>query len=180
MEGLISSILSLYRVSHSPVQHDNLDLSAMAQQVAEELQLSDPSRHVRFDITPGMRTRGDRALIQALLQNILGNAWKFTRTAPTPLIEFSPEPAQPGSWFVRDNGVGFESKFSGELFSMFRRLHDQAQFEGHGLGLAGARRIVERHGGKIEIQAEPGKGAIVRFWLEECSASEAPSQHDCQ
>lgn len=165
MEGLIDSILSLYRISHSPIRHDDLDLSAMSQQVAEELAFSEPSRRVLFEIAPGLMARGDRALILSLLQNLIGNAWKFTRSTQEPVIQFGADPTLGNGWFIRDNGVGFESTQAGELFKMFRRLHDQADFSGHGLGLAGAKRIVERHGGTIDIQAQPGKGAIVRFSL---------------
>jgi len=123
---------------------------------------------VRVTIAPGLTAHGDPALIRALLQNLLANAWKFTRHAPAPAIEFTADPQIPGSppvFVVRDNGAGFDMKFATKLFGAFQRMHTVSEFEGTGVGLATVKRIVQRHGGRVWADAAPGQGATFRFTL---------------
>ena len=128
---------------------------------------AEPDRHVALHVQPGMRVRGDRALLLTLLDNLMGNAWKFTRHQAAPRVEVGMERDASGtaSYFVRDNGAGFDAEYADKLFRPFQRLHTQDEFPGHGIGLASVKRIIERHGGHIEACGTPGQGATFRFRL---------------
>jgi signal transduction histidine kinase len=167
MAALIDDLLELARVSHSPLAHDPVDLSRMAGDISARLQESQPERRVVFRIGPGLRAKGDPRFLRVLLENLLGNAFKFTARQAEAIIEFG-EVREEGKpvYFVKDNGVGFDSRFAGKLFGTFQRLHTEAEFEGTGIGLATARRIVHRHGGGIRAESELGRGAVFRFTLE--------------
>jgi len=168
MEGVIEAMLGLYRLSQSPLLVREVDLSEMARQIVDDLAFTAPQRKVEAVIEEGLRVRGDQALLHALLQNLIGNAWKFTSDREDGArIVLARLPGRQAAFEVRDNGVGFDPERAGELFAMFRRLHDASQFAGYGLGLAGAKKIVERHGGEIAIEGRPGEGATVRFSLGE-------------
>jgi signal transduction histidine kinase len=120
-------------------------------------------------IEPDLRASGDAELVRNLLRNLLGNAWKFTRGTEGARIEFASARAKTEEgmkgFLVRDNGAGFAQEYAGKLFKPFQRLHSQAEFEGHGIGLASVKRIVERHGGTIAADGVPGEGATFRFTL---------------
>lgn len=165
MGELIDSLLKMARLSRGDLRLRALDLSRMAADAVAELRASEPDRHVQVDIEPGLAAVGDSGLARSLLQNLLGNAWKFTRQAADPRIVFGRTPG--GEFFVRDNGAGFDPEYSDKLFRPFQRLHSQAEFAGHGIGLASVKRIVERHGGSIRAEGRPGEGATFYFTLPE-------------
>jgi signal transduction histidine kinase len=135
----------------------------MAREVAEALGTSDAARTAVVDVQDGLRTRGDSRLLRTLLENLLGNAWKFSAGRNPARITVGQEPD--GTFFVRDNGAGFDIARADALFAPFTRLHDDRQFPGLGIGLASARRVVERHGGRIWAESEPGRGSTFFFTL---------------
>jgi signal transduction histidine kinase len=168
MAALIEDLLSLSRVTRQPLATMPLDLTAMAHEVIAELRAADPGREVTVTIAPGLRTEADRSLTRALLQNLLGNAWKFTRRTPGARIDFGRESGagpHPDAFFIRDNGAGFDDAYATKLFGAFQRLHTTAEFEGTGVGLATVRRIVRRHGGEVWGTGKVGGGATFHFTL---------------
>ena len=165
MSRIIDSLLRLSRLTRSELKPGPVDLSALARDVAEELRAADPSRHVDVRVTPGLTVFGDEAMLRLLLDNLLGNAWKFTRGAPKPRLEVGREPDGKRAFFVRDNGVGFDMRYSGKLFAAFQRLHSENEFPGTGLGLALAERIVRRHHGAIWAVSVPREGATFYFTI---------------
>ncbi|BCT93875.1 hypothetical protein LYSHEL_29020 [Lysobacter helvus] len=164
MSELIEALLKVSRVGRGELQPELLDLSRMAHEIIAELQAIEPQRRVAVEIAPHLSARGDRALVRSLLQNLLGNAWKFTREKPDGRIEFGVE-ADGFSFYVSDNGMGFDPAYADKLFRPFQRLHDDAKFAGEGIGLATAKRIVERHGGALFASGVPGEGAVFSFTL---------------
>jgi len=161
-------LLKLSRIGRSDLAMADLDFSAMAHEVASELAHAEPDRRVDIRIAPGMRVHGDRALLRTLLENLIGNAWKFTRDKADARIEVGLEPAKAGGeakYFVRDNGAGFDADYVDKLFRPFQRLHTHETFPGHGIGLASVKRILERHGGDALAEGSPGQGATFRFTL---------------
>ncbi len=170
MDVLIKDLLQLAGVSHGRLRLQHLDISRMARQTGEALAESRTGRPVTFTVQPGMTARGDAGLILIALENLLGNAWKFTRNSDAPHVEVM----QQGPWFVvRDNGVGFETGAGTDPFAPFQRCHSESEFEGSGIGLATVKRIVARHGGRVRAAGTPGKGASFGFSL----APDAPSGH---
>ena len=164
MEELIEALLSLSRVSSSELNRSECDLSYIAEIVAAELQLSEPSRHVKFVIAPGLVENVDVRLIKVLLENLIGNAWKYTQKTAEARIEVGATAVDGRKvYFVRDNGVGFDMGKAHDLFKPFQRLHDPADFQGTGIGLATVQRIVERHGGQVWGEGEVGRGATFYF-----------------
>ncbi len=163
---LIDDLLRLSQVTRSVMKREEVDLSAIASIEAEKLRASSPQRDVQFTIAPGMRARCDQALIRVLLENVLGNAFKFTRKTEHARIEFGCEQHDGVRvYVVRDNGVGFDMAHVGKVFEAFERLHTTEDFEGTGIGLTTADRIVRRHGGTITAHAQPGEGATLSFTL---------------
>ena len=163
MGSLIESLLKMARLGRGGIKLVPLDLSRMALDIATELHATEPERDVDFRITPGLQVKGDHSLVRNLLQNLLGNAWKFTCDCSDARIEFGV--LADGEFFVRDNGAGFPQEFDDKLFRPFQRLHTQEEFAGHGIGLASVKRIVERHGGTIRAEGCPGEGATFFFTL---------------
>jgi len=147
---------------------EDVDVSELVEEVVAALADADLGRWVDLRVQPGMRARADRALLHTLLDNLLGNAWKFTRLVDLPRIEVGAMPGPDGrTWFqIADNGAGFAPEYANKLFKPFQRLHSQDEFAGHGIGLASVKRIVERHGGEIVAEGVPGQGARFRFTLE--------------
>ena len=167
MGELIDALLKLARIGRAEPGVADVDLSALAEEVAAGLADAEPGRRVEIRIQPEMHAQGDRTLLQNLLENLLGNAWKFTRGRDDARVEFTCVVGDDGrDWFVvRDNGAGFDPDYANKLFKPFQRLHSQDEFPGHGIGLATVKRIIERHGGEIEAEGQTGQGAAFRFTL---------------
>lgn len=167
MDGLIEALLEMSRLSRAELRHSPLDLSAMAGEILADLRQSDPQRQVAATVEPGMQAYGDAPLVRNLLQNLIGNAWKFTAGRDGARIEIGAELSEDEGvvCFVRDNGAGFSPEYASKLFRPFQRLHSQQEFAGHGVGLASVKRVVERHGGQVWAEGEPGRGACFRFRL---------------
>lgn len=166
MGGLIDELLKLSRLSRSEMRKEPVDLSALAQEIAAELQQTQPERQVEFVISEGLATVGDRQLLRVALGNLLGNAWKFTSKRQQARIEFSiTQNGDKKAYFVRDNGAGFDMTYAKKLFGAFQRLHDTTEFPGTGIGLATVQRIIHRHGGSVWAEGTMGKGATFYFTL---------------
>ncbi len=167
MDRLIDDFLTLSRASIGAVSRSAVDLSEIARQVADELSHCAPGRRVRFDITPGLIAKGEPTLLRGVIENLIGNAFKFTSRTAGARIEFFDTTVGSGerAFVVRDNGVGFDMHESAKLFTAFHRLHDENEFEGTGVGLATVDRIIRRHGGRIWAKAAPGRGASFVFTL---------------
>jgi len=167
MAALIDDLLHLSRVSRAQMHLQAVDLGAEAASVAEELQSSAPDRRVRFAIQHPVWAMADRRLIRTVLQNLLGNAWKFTSGRNDASIQFGTTPVADASicCYVRDNGAGFDSAYVGKLFNPFQRLHTTREFPGTGVGLASVRQIVERHRGRVWAEGTVGDGATFYFTL---------------
>ncbi len=170
MEKLIQAMLVLSRVTRSEMGREEVDLSGLATLVTDSLRCMEGQREAKIVISPGLKAEGDPHLLQVALENLLGNAWKYTAGKPCALIEFGREEREGrGVFFVRDNGAGFDMALVDRLFEPFQRLHDASTFAGNGVGLATVQRIVERHGGRIWAEGEPGRGATFHFTLPESS-----------
>ncbi len=168
MGQLIDDLLQLSRVTRAGLRREPVDLSALARQVADELQRIEPGREVTFDIAPDLKAHGDARLLRGVLENLLGNAWKFTSKRSGARIEFFAQSRDGVTRYcVRDNGAGFDMAYAGKLFTPFQRLHRPSEFPGTGIGLATVQRIIRRHGGEITAEGMPGGGATFRFTLEE-------------
>jgi light-regulated signal transduction histidine kinase (bacteriophytochrome) len=171
MGELIDDMLNLSRVSRTEIRLETVDLSAMARTIAAELRRSQPERQVEFVIAEGMVADGDGGLLKAALENLIGNAWKFSGKRTAAKIEFGiTEHEGNSAYFVRDNGAGFNTAYADKLFGAFQRLHGQNEFSGTGIGLATVQRVVHRHGGQVWAEGEVGKGATFYFTLNEQSA----------
>jgi signal transduction histidine kinase len=165
MDKLIEDLLKLSRLSRSDIQRSEIDLSAIAQQIATELSRGEPNRPVEFTISPGIAANCDERLLRVVIDNLLRNAWKFTKKQPNALIEFGRLNGDSKAYFVRDNGVGFDMQYAGKLFGVFQRLHSAAEFAGSGVGLAIVQRVINRHGGKVWAEAKVNSGATFYFTL---------------
>ncbi len=166
MGMLIDDMLSLSRVTRSEMKRELVDLSSLVQSIAAELQKSQSTCQVEFIIAPGLTANGDARLLRILLENLLGNAWKFTGTHPKARIEFGTTQVDGEQvFFIRDDGVGFDMKYADKLFGVFQRLHGASEFPGTGVGLATVQRIVHRHGGRVWAEGEVEKGATFYFTL---------------
>jgi len=172
MGQLIDDLLQLSSVSRGDLQRRSVSLSALARTIAAELKQENPERDVTFTIAEGVWAMGDPPLLRVVLENLLGNAWKYTAREPHVQIEFGTASGEQGRYFfVRDNGVGFDMAYVDKLFNPFQRLHAMDEFEGTGIGLATVRRVVERHGGRAWAEGVPGEGATFFFTLEDPPAS---------
>lgn len=168
MGRLIDDLLRLSKLSRAELKWAPLDLSEMAKEVIAELSKVEPERQVKLVVSESLSARGDAQLLQVVLENLLGNAWKFTRKTQDARIEVGRETcANEECFFVRDNGAGFDMEYAGKLFAPFQRLHDMTEFEGTGIGLATVQRIIARHGGRIWAEARPDHGATFWFTLKE-------------
>ena len=174
MAQLIEDLLNLARVSRGTLERRTVDLGQVAQQVAAELQQREPSRAVEVSIWEGIGAEADPHLVRVVLENLIGNAWKFTAKAAKPRIEIGAlKDRGRTTFFVRDNGAGFDMAYADKLFGAFQRLHSATEYAGTGIGLATVQRIVHRHGGRIWAEAEVGKGAVFFFTL--ALAAEEPA-----
>jgi signal transduction histidine kinase len=165
MSALVADLLSLSRITRASVSSESVDLSELAATVVADLRRDQPTRAVDVEIEAGMIVRGDRALLRIVLVNLVGNAWKYTSRRASPKIEFRRAPGADETFFVRDNGAGFDMAHAGALFTPFRRLHRENEFEGTGIGLATVHRIVARHHGRVWAEAEVDRGATLFFSL---------------
>jgi signal transduction histidine kinase len=166
MNQLIDALLRFSASARSELHREPVDLSRIAETVAAELRLTEPERVARFEIADGITCNGDKTLLRLVMENLLGNAWKYSSNQKETIIEFGVKNvAGERAYFVRDNGVGFDTTHSEKLFVPFQRLPEANAFKGHGIGLATVARIVQRHGGKVWAEGEPGKGAIFYFTL---------------
>jgi signal transduction histidine kinase len=169
MGQLITDLLSLAHLSRAKIDQEPVDLSELALQLAADLQRSEPGREVDWDIQEGLVAMADPGLMRVVLQNLLGNAWKYTGHRVHPRITFSREHSADGmvTFCVRDNGAGFDMTYAAQLFQPFRRLHAHHEFEGSGVGLATVGRVIRRHGGQVRGEGVVGQGAAFFFTLPE-------------
>lgn len=166
MAELIDDLLRLARITQHDMERRQVNLSEIALRVAARLAEAAPDRAVHFEAQPGLYAVGDAHLLEAVLENLLGNAWKFTAANPHPAVTFGRTEQSGGlAWFVRDNGVGFDMRHAGRLFRPFERLHSAREFPGTGIGLATVQRIVQRHGGRVWAEAREGVGTTIYFTL---------------
>ena len=174
MGQLIEGLLVLSRVTRGEIKRERIDVSAMAQRIREELGHADPSRKLSWEIEPGLTLWGDTRMLESVMRNLLGNAWKYTANTAEPLIRVcSGREAGKPQICIADNGAGFDMAYAEQLFQPFRRLHRQEEFPGLGIGLATVQRIVHRHGGSIRATAAPGQGATFFFSFPEHGTKEA-------
>ena len=166
MAGLIDDLLDLSRVGRRPLSREHVDLSGLVVGIFEDLRMSGRERKVEFVTEENVAAWADVGLIKVALENLLGNAWKFTSREPAARIEFGvrEEGGRP-VYYVRDNGAGFDQAYSDKLFGAFQRLHGKDEFEGSGIGLATVARIVHRHGGRVWAEGRVGEGATFYFTL---------------
>jgi light-regulated signal transduction histidine kinase (bacteriophytochrome) len=166
MGTLIEDLLKLSRIARHEMQREQVDLSALAGKIAAELKESEPSRDVVLSIQDGLVADGDERLLRVVLENLLGNAWKFTGKRAKAVIELgATEHEGQTAYFVRDNGAGFDMAYADKLFGAFQRLHSTSEFTGTGIGLATVQRIVHRHGGRVWAEGKVGEGATFFFTL---------------
>ncbi len=166
MGNLIEDLLNLSRVTRSEMVITTVNLSELANTIIQKFRKAKPDRSVTISIQDEMITQGDNSLLELVLENLLGNAWKFTEKQPDPYVEFGcVEQNNEDVYFVRDNGAGFNMKYSNKLFNPFQRLHKASDFEGTGIGLATVRRIISRHGGRVWAEGQVGEGATFYFTL---------------
>ena len=166
MGSLIDDLLKLSRVSRMEMRRQTVNISELAAQVAAGLAQAHPGRQIALQIAQDMKVEADQALCQIVLENLLGNAWKFTARTAAAKIELGQlERDGETIFFVRDNGAGFDMRYAGKLFGAFQRLHGLREFDGNGIGLSIVQRIVFKHGGKVSVEAKPGEGATVQFTL---------------
>jgi signal transduction histidine kinase len=172
MNSMIETLLSLSRMTGRELARERVDLSQIARELADDLRAQEPARGVEFVIAPELRVDGDATLLRLVLQNLLGNAWKFSARVPQARIEFA-ERVDNGrrTFIVKDNGAGFDMRFAEKLFGLFQRFHSANEFAGTGVGLATVQKIIRRHGGRIWAEAvpapQPGQGATFYFTLWE-------------
>jgi signal transduction histidine kinase len=176
MEQLIEALLELSQLSRYELRRIGVDLSEIATATLNELAACDAARQVRWTVQPGLRANADPRLMRVLFENLLGNAWKFSRERDDAAIEVGGTVQRDGRtvYYVRDNGAGFDPSYAERLFRPFQRLHPASRFEGTGIGLATVQRIIRRHGGRIWAESKPGAGATFYFELPVESYTRAP------
>lgn len=167
MNRIINDLLRISRINTQKLKHERVNLSQMAREVLESFKKTNSKRKIKFRIEDQLTTRGDRGLLRIVVENLLSNAWKFTRPKETAVIEMGKVKKKGKDvFFIRDNGVGFDRDYAYKLFIPFQRLHSDDRFPGMGVGLGLASRIIHRHGGRIWGESELGKGACFYFTLE--------------
>ena len=177
MNRMIDSLLALAQLSHVALANEPVNLSQLANYVIDDLRRQSPEREVLVYIEPAMITQGDPTLLRMVLENLLGNAWKYTSKTPSASISFESSTESPGTFTIRDNGAGFDMRFADRLFGMFQRLHGHHDFQGTGVGLASVRKIIQRHGGEIWAQGAVNQGAQFHFSLPRCAPGTSEPVH---
>lgn len=168
MQQLVEALLQMSRLNQQDLIRTDVNLSALVEEIAAGLQQSEPDRSAEFQIAPNVRAPGDERLLRAVLENMLSNAWKFTRKKEHAKIEFGSMPGEESQiFFVRDNGAGFDSTYAASMFNAFQRLHSRDEFDGTGIGLATVKRVIERHGGTVWAEGEVGHGATFYFTVSD-------------
>ena len=166
MGWLIDDLLNLSRLSRAVMARERVDLTVIARRIADRLWASHPERKVEFVLADGLVAFGDERLLTVVIENLLGNAWKFTEKREQPVIRFCvDERGKEKVFSIEDNGSGFDMTYVDKLFKPFQRLHQPDEFPGTGIGLATVKRIIDRHGGRVWIEGELGKGTAVYFTL---------------
>jgi PAS domain S-box-containing protein len=165
MTDLINSMLVLAKVNRGELQLEEINMSTLAGEIEAVLRTDNPDREVNFIIKQDMKCMADKRLLKIALENLLGNAWKYTSQTRSATIEFGSLSNHVTEYFIKDNGAGFDAALADNLFHPFKRLHKDEEFQGNGIGLATVKRIIERHGGRISGAGEPGKGATFYFTL---------------
>src|SRR5580658_2528379 len=179
MGQLIDDLLGLARTTRRELVRERVDLSRLVQEVVSQFRVAEPERQPTVTIAPKLEVEGDRQLLRVMMENLLGNAWKFTSKRTDASIEFGVRKDPQPVYFVRDNGAGFDMRYADKLFGAFQRLHDSSEFPGSGVGLASVQRIVNRHGGRIWAESVVGGGATFYFVLPTTSddlAAPRPSE----
>jgi len=167
MGELLDDLLALAHASRVKLQRQDVDLSAIASSLATELKDTDPKRRVEFIVTPGIVVSADPGMMRICLNNLLGNAWKFTAKKEYATVEFGRTAAAgTEAYCVRDNGIGFDPAYSGKLFGQFQRLHAESEYDGTGIGLAIVARVIRRHGGRVWAEGAVNQGAAFYFTLD--------------
>ncbi|MFN2420356.1 MAG: ATP-binding protein [Gemmatimonadota bacterium] len=170
MGRLIDDLLTFSRLGRGEISRRHVDLTALAREIERGLKEAEPEREVEVVIADGLSGRGDPHLVRSVIENLLNNAWKYTGKGAGTRIEIgavSPANGGPATFFVKDDGIGFDMAYADNLFAPFQRLHSSSEFDGTGIGLATVQRIVERHGGRVWAESTPGEGATFYFTLEE-------------
>ena len=172
MGHLIDDMLLLSRLTRDDMRVQPLDLTPLARVVVDELRAREPRRNVEFESNGALPANGDERLLRIALTNLIGNAWKFTRQREPAHISFGGETRDgEATFYVRDDGVGFDMRYAQKLFGAFQRLHSTQEFEGTGIGLATVQRIIHRHGGRVWAESEIGKGTTFYFTLPTTQAA---------
>jgi PAS domain S-box-containing protein len=179
MGNLIDDLLTLSRIARDEMRDEVFDLSALVNTILAELREADPGRKVECVVANGIAARGDPRLLRTALENLLGNAWKFTAKKQSARIEFGvSQPNGQPIYFVRDDGAGFDMRYAAKLFGAFQRLHSGAEFPGTGIGLASVQRVVLRHGGRIWAEAAVDKGTTISFTLHDTRGDAREQKND--
>ena len=167
MHNLIDDILNLAKITRSELKLGKVDISRLATQINQELEVAYHGRTVNVEIENGLNVRGDKTLVRILLDNLLSNAWKFTQATESAIIRLG-QTVDSGKnvFYLSDNGAGFDSAYAEKIFQPFQRLHRNDQFPGSGVGLAIVERVIERHNGKIWVESALGKGTTFHFTLD--------------
>jgi signal transduction histidine kinase len=166
MNSMIDALLALSQLSTRPLARQPVNLSQLAGYIVDDLRRQSPERRVAVHIEPGLQVQGDATLLRVALENLMGNAWKYTSRCREPRIWFeATEHEGRPAFVVRDNGAGFDMRFADRLFGVFQRLHSANDFQGTGVGLASVRRILRRHGGDVWAEGEVDRGARFVFWV---------------
>ena len=167
MARLIDDLLQLSKLTRKDMQREHVNLSALAISITQDLQRNQPERRTKFIIAENLTTIGDKQLLHVMLENLIGNSWKFTGKKSDPTIEFNSTNNNGRSvYYVKDNGAGFDMEYADKLFGAFQRLHSINEFEGTGIGLANVQRIIHRHGGKVWAEGSIDQGATFYFTLQ--------------
>jgi light-regulated signal transduction histidine kinase (bacteriophytochrome) len=171
MSQLIDDLLYLSRLDRSQLNRSSFDLSILVRSVTAQLRSANPDRQVSVSVQENLEVEADPNLLKIALENLLGNAWKFTSRRPLAIIEFGRIDEVVPVYYVRDNGAGFDMKYASKLFGVFQRLHADADFQGTGIGLATVERIMLKHGGKVWADAEVDRGATFYFTLKDSAGA---------